>query len=574
MKTKFKIKSLILFLFFVLATSSVAVFFVISGAWFTSSDSQTIDTISLKFGSVRLGTNFRVMAVSDMVPTETIDYHGGANDITLANIDYAGNVDAYYRITFDVTNTDDTENAYSETFEKLLDFNTTSASLSANGQVRDDWSIYGKITPNSDIPRGTLRLSSETPNLFADKSFKIKVKIDLFQGVNLSGIEGVENLESNNASAKKLSYQNLFYYYDWGTVSEIEGFTYEANEVGADGIKTCTITGYEGSQVYFDSGYFKIPQVATINNQKYRVTKINSVSGASRITNLVMSPYVKEIGNNVFYNAKLETVTLSSNLKTIGSGCFSYNNHITKLNLPNSVESIGDSAFSPLTGLKSFKIPSSLNATSAYMCTSCSDLIMIVFGEDSHLQVINGGFIYGCANLKYVTIPKTVTSIASNMIGNNTGNGDLVLNVNPNNQTYFSENSCIIEISTYYLVCAASRSVIAIPEGVTRLKTYALFNNSNLTHLGFPSTCTYPGYYGINGCDNIEIIDITNASFTKDSSVIFSKKLNTINFNGTTAQYIAKNWTRTSLVGNNTQTITVHCTDGDLTYAVSAENPS
>ena len=173
-----------------------------SGAWFTSSKSTDSQNISLKFGSVQLGANFSGEAKTYMVPSETISYYGAtASD----NISYIGTVSAYYRISYVVTNSENNVDSDVTEFDSNLAFNNVQ-STQFNDTVNK--CVYGYVDALGSIPQGSLVFSKNAGNELADKEFKIKFKIDLMQGVNLSGISGTGSMST------LANYQALFSYYD------------------------------------------------------------------------------------------------------------------------------------------------------------------------------------------------------------------------------------------------------------------------------------------------------------------------------------------------------------------------
>ena len=561
-----KAKKLNILTYLVLAGLMVLTFVLsFTGAWFTLHDSKSIDTTSLKFGSVMLGTNFRVMSVSDIVPTETIDYHGGADDVNLLDIDYAGDIDAYYRITFDVTNTDSTEDAYSETFEKLLDFNTTSASLSANGQVRDDWSIYGKITPNNDIPRGTLRLSSETPNLFTDKTFHLKLKIDLIQGYNLSDIEGIGNLESNDTTAKRLSYQCLFYYYDWGTVADTEGLEYTANSVAADYAtnKTCYVSGVGTANLPTGSPTgnttLKIPQVVKINGVNHFVTGVGRTgSGVSSgfwsngIQNIILSPYITDIGDYAFGAGGyyVSNIYTSPNVTSIGEYAFSgTGNNMLTCDIPSTVTNIGNFAF-PNYKPYSLKLPPNVTiGASAF--NGAQNVIMIVFGENSNSVSLSEQCFASMHSLLVLNLPKNFSNLNGRVI---LGSTDIQsLTVNAGNQTYYSSGNCVIRKSDNAIVCGCVNSVI--PSSARIIENQAFYNTKDTIVIPYTITTLNAGCFYYN---SLTSITLNNHNINIIGGFGSNKNITTINFNGTKAQFT---WDKSIFLSGD-RTLTVNCIDG------------
>ena len=71
------------------------------------------------------------------------------------------------------------------------------------------------------------------------------------------------------------------------------------------------------------------------------------------ITSINTRDYIVEIDYNAFLGCtKLENITLSKNLKTIGCKAFQFCRNLEEINLPDSIKDISDLAFSSCSKLK------------------------------------------------------------------------------------------------------------------------------------------------------------------------------------------------------------------------------
>ncbi len=98
---------------------------------------------------------------------------------------------------------------------------------------------------------------------------------------------------------------------------------------------------------------------------------------------------------------KLETVTFEDGLTVIGPGMFQQSNKIKKLEIPDSVTTIGQAAFANCDGLEEVKLPAGLTKIPNNL----------FFTEPSSSSSDPSG--NGCAKLKSITIPATVTEIGA-----------------------------------------------------------------------------------------------------------------------------------------------------------------
>lgn len=187
-----------------------------SGAWFTASDEYEGSSVSLRFGTITLQDNIKLgdydtnqyverASISNIVPTQTIEYFGSASQ---QNISYTGNVDAYYRITFSITNLKNSDDTAIDPEEDDMTVSSmTSKFAFANGSSV----LYGRIAVDtaSYIEKGYLVFSSTANNDYTDYKFTIQVKIDLVQAVNLESIIG-----STSSGITASQYETLFAAYD------------------------------------------------------------------------------------------------------------------------------------------------------------------------------------------------------------------------------------------------------------------------------------------------------------------------------------------------------------------------
>ncbi len=110
------------------------------------------------------------------------------------------------------------------------------------------------------------------------------------------------------------------------------------------------------------------------------------------IGNITIPDGVVEIVNNVFDDARMDSITFPETLKTIGENAFKKCTFITDLEIPASVETIKAGAFRECSALKTVKIKNGTVAIGA--------------------EAFNG-----CRSLREVYIPKSVSKIGKEIFG-------------------------------------------------------------------------------------------------------------------------------------------------------------
>lgn len=230
---------------------------------------------------------------------------------------------------------------------------------------------------------------------------------------------------------------------------------------------------------------------------------------------------ITEIGANGFQSYKsLTSVILPSTLQTIKTHAFAGCSNIVDLSLPDNISSLGDYAFSSMTSLKEF------------------------------------------------TLPKYVASIPYHLFESTTALE--VLNVDPENTVYYSENNCIIRRTNKAIVRGCNTSVI--PSGVLRIMSNS-FEGSNIETLEIPNTIQSISPWAFNKCKELTTVNIPESlTSIKERSFSSCVKLTNITFAITTgwtagtdelqstqlalpataglylrSTYVKVNWTRTNV---------------------------
>ncbi|MGN0236086.1 MAG: leucine-rich repeat protein [Paludibacteraceae bacterium] len=191
---------------------------------------------------------------------------------------------------------------------------------------------------------------------------------------------------------------------------------------------------------------------------------------------------VTSIGDGAFYECTgLTSITIPNSVTRIEERAFRECTGLTSITIPNSVTSIGWSAFSSCTRLTSITIPDSVTSIGAWAFSGCTGLSSIIIPDS--VTDIGGGAFYGCTRLTNIQ-------------------------VNHNNLTYDSRDSCnaIIETATNTLVSGCVTTLI--PKSVTKIGNYAFYYCSELTSLTIPNSVTSIGDSAFGGCSGLTSITL------------------------------------------------------------------
>ena len=282
----------------------------------------------------------------------------------------------------------------------------------------------------------------------------------------------------------------------------------------------------------------------------------------------------RSYGYSPFYNSKLEEITISNSVTSIGDYAFSGCSGLTYITIPNSVTSIGNTAFSGCSGLTEVTIPNSVTSIGNSAFSGCSGLTEVTI-PNSVTSIGDRAFYY-CDGLTSVTIGNSVTSIGNSAFYDCTSLelvvncSNLIFSKGSSSYGYIAyyvtnvinvkndPNASIVEdfvfyktdnenrlaaylgnaievflptdfnggnyvIGDYAFYGCTSLSTITIPNSATSIGDYAFSGCTGLTSVTIPNSVTSIGDYAFYGCSNIYSLTI-GSGISSISSNTFSVK--------------------------------------------------
>ena len=229
------------------------------------------------------------------------------------------------------------------------------------------------------------------------------------------------------------------------------------------------------------------------------------------------------------------TVCVTYNGSLSGGNVISYNYYgkytgdiiipkeIIKDNIIYRVTSIGDHAFHSCSSLTSINIPESVTVIGASAFYDCSSLTAITIPE-SVTRLGNTAF-YGCSSLIFINIPENVTSIGTYAFYDCYSLTAVYINsIEAWCKIYFADSNGYYTNGYYTNPLSYAKNLylngnlvteLSIPEGVTRIESYAFYNCASLTSVNIPKSVTSIGEYAFKGCSKLyKVVNCSNLSLS------------------------------------------------------------
>ena len=296
--------------------------------------------------------------------------------------------------------------------------------------------------------------------------------------------------------------------------------------------------------------------VTTIGDYAFR--------SCSSLTSVTIGDSVTTIGNWAFCDCySLTSVTIPDSVTTIGSYAFYYCYRLTSVTIPDSVTTIGEGAFYNCSSLTSVTIPDSLTTIGSYVFDYCNSALYteyeygIYVGDASNpykmlvelvsknlstytihedTGYIQGSVFAGCSRLVSIEIPDSVTAIGYQAFYNCssltsvtipdsvTGIGDdAFYNCSSLKDVYITDVAawCNISFGDYYanpLYSATNLYLngelitdLVIPDGITKINSYAFYNCDSIISVTIPDSVTSIGSYAFFACDSLTSVTIPDS---------------------------------------------------------------
>ncbi len=225
-------------------------------------------------------------------------------------------------------------------------------------------------------------------------------------------------------------------------------------------------------------------------------------------------------------------LTIEGDYYAFGCGQFAANDKgssqtalcVTVITSLGGVTEIPAKAFSDiLTGckIKSVSIPSQVKSIGEYAFAACEELTIVTL--DNGLESIGGAAFGDCTGLTSLIIPKSVTRIEDGAFAKCNNLTNLI--VDSENAYYAVDNGCLFDKNrTVALFCGTVSGHYTVPSSVTRIAGSAFLNNDTVTSVTIPSSVTSICASAFQGCESLTSVTLlpTNPPILDGAQVFLS----------------------------------------------------
>lgn len=221
--------------------------------------------------------------------------------------------------------------------------------------------------------------------------------------------------------------------------------------------------------------------------------------------------------DDIFDCERIKTFVFGDSVEYIPASLCRNMSSLTSVTIGSNVTSIGDYAFSKCTSLSSVTIPNSVTTVGRGVFYGCSALESVVLSENitelpSEYNYNRGdyGFFHECSSLKSISIPHGVTNIGNNAFygcssltkTNYTGDVASWCNIK------FGYSANPMSYSHNFYINDQEIKDLVIPNSVDSIHKYAFSDCSSLTSVTIPNSVTSIGGGAFSGCDSLSFVVI------------------------------------------------------------------
>lgn len=243
----------------------------------------------------------------------------------------------------------------------------------------------------------------------------------------------------------------------------------------------------------------------------------------SSIKNVSIPERISKIRDNAFIHTEIESITIPSSVKELGTGIFWNCKNLTKVQLDCDVERLPDSIFACCSSLTSFEVPEFIKVIeygAFYRCTGLQEIKL-----NHGLLVIENRAFEECNNLASINIPDTIEKIGDDfkycfkdcikLTELHYDAKEAIITGLPQCITNLTIGNQVIKLPNYLLRNNSAIETLNIPENVQMIEKGCIADCSNLKEISIFSKDIMIEEGWIRNCKNIRIIRIHVNAFER-----------------------------------------------------------
>jgi hypothetical protein len=228
----------------------------------------------------------------------------------------------------------------------------------------------------------------------------------------------------------------------------------------------------------------------------------NSITQSVKLSNSLTV-----IGEEVFVDSRMKSLTIPPAVNTIEQAAFSGCKYLKDIKLPESLTTIGDEAFKSCGQLKDFVIPESVTEIGARAFMGCESLRQVKL--PSKLESLMADAFAACPKLKRITIPGSIKTIEEGAVC-----GIKEIKFDGKNERYkLDQSGALLDTLTgtlLYLAPGFSGEYV-IPENITQIGSGAFSYCANLQNVKFHNGVTRIGGFAFRQCTGLKKLTLPDS---------------------------------------------------------------
>jgi len=233
-------------------------------------------------------------------------------------------------------------------------------------------------------------------------------------------------------------------------------------------------------------------------NKPVTAIKEKALYGNAKITSLKIGSNVKTIGDKAFSKCgRLESVVVPESVTSIGEYAFQSCKALTSITLPNSVTEIAPHTFAWCSSLEKVTIGNKVTKISDYAFANCEALTTVQFEEQTDdqfsvsfpdtLKTVGNYAFSDCTALPDINFGNGITSIDTYAL----------MNCSAISKVNLGEK--LLNINDYAFANCALLTSVSLPNSTSKLGNGVFFGCSELSNVSLGQGLTSVGYYNFNG---------------------------------------------------------------------------